>query len=229
MSISVVIPAYNEGQVIAETIDKVHKFLASNYEKYQIVAVNDGSSDDTLRRIYSAPTSTVVSYGKNMGKGYALRKGVEKAWGDIIVLYDADMAYSLYYIKKAEKLLRYFDIVAGTRINSSREASSMLRNTVSKGFAGYVDKTFHLSVSDTQCGFKVFRNTAAKKLFPLTTLNGFAFDVEIFVLAEKYRYSIAELPVNPEPEVRPSRVNILCDAVSMAGDVRKIKRRARKM
>lgn len=229
MSISIVIPAYNEERIIEQTINKVYNFLADNYEKYQIVAVNDGSTDKTLERIYSAPPVTPVSYEKNMGKGYALRKGVEKAWGDIIVLYDADMAYSLSYIKKAEKLLGYFDIVAGTRVNSDRSQSSLLRNTVSKGFAGYVDKTLHLGISDTQCGFKAFRNSAAKKLFPLTSLNGFAFDVEIFVLAEKYRFSVAELPVKAEREVRPSRVHLLSDAVNMAGDIRKIKRRTRKM
>lgn len=226
MSISVIIPAYNEGQIIRSTIDKVYMFLADNYEKYQVVTVNDGSKDNTLEQIYRATPSTVITYEANRGKGYALRKGVEKAWGDIIVLYDADMAYSLSYIKNAEKLLKYFDIVAGTRKTANRYEESYLRKTVSQGFARYIDKTFHLGISDTQCGFKALRSSAAKKLFPLTQLDGFAFDVELFVLAKKYCYSVAELPVTVEEEVRPSRVNLLSDGLNVAGDIRRIKRKS---
>lgn len=229
MSISVIIPAYNEGHIISKTIDEVYRFLADNYQRYQVIVVNDGSTDDTLQRIYRAPVATVISYEKNKGKGYALRKGVEKAWGDMIVLYDADMAYSLSYIKSAEKLLRYFDIVAGTRKNAAREAPSPIRRIASDGFARYVDKSLHLNVSDTQCGFKALRSTAAKKLFPLMQLDGFAADVELFVLAQKYCYTVAEMPVKSAPEIRASRVNLLADGINMAGDIQRIKRRLHKM
>ncbi len=229
MSISVVIPAYNEGHIIEKTIDEVHCFLEDNYEKYQVIVVNDGSRDDTLQRVKEHPFATVVSYDDNKGKGYALRKGVEKAWGDMIALCDADMAYSLSYIKPAEKLLSNFDIVAGTRKTEIREDASPLRRLASNSFSRYVDRTLHLSVSDTQCGFKVLRSSAAKKLFPLTQLNGFAADVELFVLAQKYGYIVAELPVKASPEVRASRVNLLVDGVNMAGDIQRIKRRIRKM
>lgn len=229
MSISVVIPAYNEGRIISKTIDEVYKFLADNYERYQLVVVNDGSTDNTLEQICKHPIATAVSYDKNKGKGYALRKGVERAWGDMIVLYDADMAYPLDHIKSAEKLLRHFDIVAGTRKTANREDYSPLRRLASDRFARYVDRTLHLNVSDTQCGFKALRSTAAKKLFPLIQLDGFAADVELFVLAQKYGYCVAELPVKAGPEVRASRVNIITDGINMAGDIQRIKRRVDKM
>lgn len=229
MSISVIIPAYNEGHIISKTIDQVYRFLDDNYEKYQLVVVNDGSTDDTLDQICKFNIATIVSYETNKGKGYALRKGVERSWGDMIVLYDADMAYSLSYIKPAEKLLKHFDIVAGTRKSAHREDYSPIRRIASDGFARYVGRTLHLNVSDTQCGFKALRSTAAKKLFPLTQLDGFAADVELFVLAQKYCYTVAELPVKAGPEVRASKVNLLADGVNMAGDIQRIKRRLRKM
>ncbi|MDD4689731.1 MAG: glycosyltransferase [Eubacteriales bacterium] len=229
MSISVIIPAYNEEQIIGATIDTVYRFLADNYDKYQIVVVNDGSTDDTLGEISKFPYVTCVSYEDRHGKGYALKKGVEKAWGDFIVLYDADMAYSAEYIIKAHKLLTHFDIVAGTRDGIMRKDYSPIRQQLSKGFSKYVDRNLNLGISDTQCGFKVLRSTVAKRIFPLAQLNGFAFDVEIFALAKKYGYTVAEMPVSVCEEVRPSRVNPIIDGLGMAGDVQKIKTRLRSM
>ncbi len=229
MSISVIIPAYNEGRIITGTIDEVYRFLEDNYERYQIVVVNDGSTDDTLNKIKQFPFVTVVSYEDNKGKGYALRRGVEKAWGDIIAFCDADLAYSLQYIMTAEKLIKHFDIVVGTRKTVSAKVRSPLRRLASDGFARYVDRSLHLGVSDTQCGFKVIRNSVAKKLFSLMELNGFAADVELFVLAQKYGYIVAEMPVAVSEEIRASRVNLLSDGITMAGDIQRIKRRVSKM
>jgi dolichyl-phosphate beta-glucosyltransferase len=187
--ISFVIPCYNESDRLKTTLSDLKTFFSNFPHPYELLFVNDGSTDNTLGILKKAPFPIrVVSYKKNRGKGYAVRKGVAAAKGDLIFMMDCDLATDLKEIASFLKDKNY-DVVIG-------------RRTVRKGIrqigaivvALLIKVLFWLPVKDTQCGFKMFNRKAAK-VFKSMKSDRWAFDVEFLHCARQAGCSIKEKKV----------------------------------
>lgn len=199
--VSVVIPAYNEGLELGETIRSVMRVLDDIGSPYEIIVVDDGSTDQTGETARQSGAK-VVTNPYNRGKGYALRKGFEKASGDIIVTIDADLAYDPQEIPALIKpLMAGIDIVGGSRFlgNSNVRPYAMSR------IVRLMNYLFNLSlflmtgkrVTDSQTGFKAIRKQTLEKL-NLTSM-GFEIESEITAKGVRDGFKFEEVPVTMRP------------------------------
>lgn len=227
--LSIIIPAYNEEQRIASTLTKILCHLSAKSYQWEIIVVDDGSTDRTsaiAKEIIKDDNLTVLKNSTNYGKGYSVRKGVLASKGDIILFSDADLSTP---IEELDKMLLWiekgYDIVIGLRAlpQSIIEGHQpWYRQTMGKIFNLLV-RTFILKgFKDTQCGFKCFKRGTALKVFNLQKINGFAFDVEILYIAKKVGLKIKDVPVRwvNSPE---SKVHIIKGPLSMLMELFKIR------
>lgn len=235
MKISVCIPAYNEASIIQDTLKTLDIALSSQYQSYEIVVCNDGSTDGTAEAVKNCdiPSVKLVGYEKNRGKGYAVRTAVSSADGDVIIFTDSDLAYGTEHFKIITEKFNSepnTDVIIGSRSLSKDgyEGYTFLRKIASKTYLKTLLLFGGLKQSDSQCGIKAFRRNAAKKIFPLCEVNGFAFDFEILLLAKKLGLSVAEIPVKIINH-RESKINLLRDTKKMLSDLTKMKRRISKL
>jgi len=227
--ISLIIPAFNESAVIENTVRASEKALASLGETWELLIVDDGSTDDTAARAKTPGDARVIRYAPNRGKGCAVRTGVLEARGDYIFFTDADLAYGLGVLKSAVSLFRETgcDIVAGSRRldQEAYRAYPPLRKLASHAFS-FMTRLLTGLHYDTQCGFKGFTREAARAVFSRCSENGFAFDLEALLTAEKLGLRVRELPVRIVNH-GGSTVRVFRDAPRMARDMLRIRRRVR--
>jgi dolichyl-phosphate beta-glucosyltransferase len=241
--LSVIIPCYDEMANLRKgVLDKVHYFLDKQKYPYEVIIVDDGSKDGSIRFIeeYIADSSHFrLIKNQHMGKAGAVTAGMLRAKGEYILFTDMDQATP---IEEVKNLLPYFnetgkqgfDIVIGSR-GSHREGAPFSRRIVSWG--SMLLRTWIIGlgdIKDTQCGFKMFKHDVAQRLF--TRVNemhhGFkkisgssvtaAFDMELLFLAKKMGYTIKEVPVN-WLYVESRRVSPLKDSIQGVMDLLKMK------
>ncbi len=200
MILSVIIPCYNEGKCIKENVLKVDNFLKTilTKEDYEIIAVSDGSKDDTLSIIESIKEIKGIGYTENKGKGGAVKYGIEHALGDYILFMDADLSTDLSAIKDVLTNINKYNAIIGSRHH--KKSNIIKKQPFSRVFIGWccrklVNLKFHFHLTDTQCGFKAFKTSFAKKMIKKQTINGFAFDVEYLYIAYLNKQSLLEIPV----------------------------------
>lgn len=229
--ISVIVPAYNEEKRIGKTLNALCSYMETAFPSgdYEILAVDDGSSDRTAEVIsaHKGKNLHLLGYTPNRGKGGAVKYGVAHAKGDIILFTDADLPYPPENIKKAAELFasQNYDVILGNRENSENgKKYPWYRSLMSRGFSLLVDSVLHLHVPDTQCGFKCFRRDCAESIFAASTLTGWGFDVELIFLAKKYGFRIGRLPVTLFHENTGSKIKIVKDTLNMIKEVRKVKK-----
>jgi hypothetical protein len=227
LSLSLVIPAYNEGPRLAKGFSRLRHAVASGAidpGDTEFVVVDDGSTDDTseLAAALFAPFPHVrlIRLPDNQGKGAAVRAGVAVASAPSIAFADADMAIDPEQTPKFQRALAGSDLAIGSRAayGASVDRSSFRRSMMNSIFSKLVNALTSVSLDDTQCGYKAFRAPAAKLLFHCTVTERFAFDVEILALARRLGLPIAEVPVR-WLRVRGSRIRPWSDARSMTRDV----------
>lgn len=224
-SISIVIPAYNEENRLGRTLEKIHSYCRKKRSDYEVIVVDDGSKDRTVKIAQKFKNTKVLKNKGNKGKGYSVRHGVMNASKDLILFSDADLSTP---IEMLDRLLPYadkYDIVIGSR--KAKGSDIKVKQPFYRSFAG---KLFPLIVNlflvrdikDTQCGFKLFKNKVAKKLFSMQRITRFSFDAEILYIAKKKKYSIKEVPVIWENDPN-SKVNIIKDSFRMFKDLLRIR------
>ena len=234
MKVSLCIPMYNEESIIDATLGTVSAFMNANFEDWEVIFSDDGSTDGCLAAVEAFPDEHIraVTYEKNQGKGAAIRHGVLSAVGDIVIFTDCDLAYGLDVVKQAAKLFEEnpdADIVIGSR-NLSKdgyEGYTLLRKLASKAYIRCLAIAAGFKLSDSQCGFKGFRRETAQAIFSECEVNGFAFDFEVLIKAKNLGKKILEMPVKVINH-RESKVSVLRDSVKMLRDVRAIKKRNKK-
>ncbi|OIO96638.1 MAG: hypothetical protein AUJ92_05595 [Armatimonadetes bacterium CG2_30_59_28] len=201
-SLSVILPAYNEGRYIAQSIVEAHHALSEFCSGFEVVVVNDGSSDDTQQQAEFAARRfsnvLVCANPTNLGKGFALREGFDSCKGDLVVFLDADLDIHPRQIRPLIQIMQQTnaDIVIG----SKRHPQSVLdyplhRRVLSVGYFFLVKLLFGLPIRDTQTGLKLFRAQVLREVMPTLVVKRFAFDLELLANAHRKGYCIAEAPV----------------------------------
>ena len=218
--LSVVIPCYNEELRLPPTIEQVERYLDTEGIEYELILVDDGSSDGTRKVMDAAaarhPRVRVEALPRNRGKGRALAKGVEAARGDQILLTDADLSTPINELPKLQAALARGAGVAiasralrGSRVEVSQPVYRVL---MGKAFNLVVQAVLLPGLWDTQCGFKLFRADVGHSVFSALITDGFGYDPEVLYRARKQGVTIAEVPVvwrNSAPtKVSPVRSSI---------------------
>ena len=196
---SVIIPAYNESGRIGTTLDSVDAYFRERGIDVEIIVVDDGSTDDTVQIAQKHERITVISGGVNHGKGWAVREGMKRAGGEIVLFTDADLATPIEEVERLFNALKNgSDIAVGSRMAKPRlieKYQPWYRVLLGQAFGFIVWMFFSIGVKDTQCGFKMFTSKAAKMLAERMTVDGYTFDVEMLFLAKRMGLKVAELPV----------------------------------
>jgi len=225
-SLSVVIPVYRERERLAPTVRAIQRFLTGGPYDGEIVVVDDGSADgtfDVAQALKSeCPDLRILTFPVNHGKGFAVREGVLASSREVVLFTDADLSTP---IEDVDRLWPSLDagcdvVIASRHLPGSRELvrQSWRRRVMGRIFNGLLWLLGVRGFHDTQCGFKLFRRDAARRLFePLQTI-GFAFDVEILLQARKLGLRIEEVPVR-WTEGTGSHVRPVRDSLKMAREV----------
>lgn len=201
-SLSLILPAYEEGRTIAAQLRELHEFFAARGDPFELVVVADGTdatADEARRAAPGDGTVIVIESRDRLGKGHAIRRGAAIARYARIGYADADGKTP---IAEYESVARWLDagedVVIGTRhapgARIERE-QRWYRRLGSRGFRALVRTAGLSDLSDTQCGFKFFRADVARALFARARTDGYMFDVEILALARRAGCSIREVPV----------------------------------
>jgi dolichyl-phosphate beta-glucosyltransferase len=203
MFLSIIIPAYNESAIIEDSLKKIGNFLSEKDFQYEIILVNDGSTDDTLNivTLLSSINSRIrVINISHKGKGAAVKKGILESKAKWNFLCDADLSMSIDQLDKFLTLINQdssVDIIISNRsdINSNVYKEPPMRHYLGIIFNIFVRLLLLKNFHDTQCGFKLFKNSTTLKIFKLQKINGFCFDVEILYLANKFKKNIKQIPI----------------------------------
>lgn len=229
--LSVVVPAFGEQERIADTIDRLRSALAKVAADggLEIVVVDDGSFDGTAAAAEAAGADRVLRHEVNRGKGAAVRTGVLAARGRAVAFTDADLAYSPdQLLGLLDEVEAGWDVVVGSRRHTDTTTlvrARRLREIGGRGINLLTRAVLLGQYRDTQCGLKAFRSDAARLVFSHCQVDGFAFDVEVFHLVERYHLSLTEVPVRVENSTR-STVRVARDAARLVRDLFRIRRRA---
>jgi dolichyl-phosphate beta-glucosyltransferase len=225
---TIIVPAFDEAPRIGATVAAVRAALGALVDDggLEVIVVDDGSTDDTADRALSAGTDQVVVLPENRGKGAAIRAGVAAARGRTIAFTDADLAYSpdqlLLVIGEVES---GWDVAVGNRRHPGTErvqGASRLRDFGSRGVNLLAMGVLLSHPHDTQCGLKAFRSDVAKKVFSLSRVDRFAFDIEILHLVERHQLTIVEVPVRLQMGER-STVRLASDTLRLLRDLWRIR------
>lgn len=226
MTLSLVIPAYNEGGRIGATVSHVCAYLDQQPYDWELIVVIDGGTtaagDEARAAAGSRANVRVLDNGLNRGKGYSIRRGFTEARGDRLAFIDADLSLPIEGL--AGMMARFDDgadvVIASRTAPGSRvegDAPAM-RHLMSKVFNLAVQAIAVPGLGDTQCGFKGFTARAARAIFPAMKSDRFGFDVEALFLARKHGFRIDELPVVCRYH-GGSSVNRVGDVISMLAEL----------
>jgi dolichyl-phosphate beta-glucosyltransferase len=236
VDLSIVIPAYNESKRITPTLERISAFLEPRGTRYEILVVDDGSSDGTADLVDDLaeriPHLRVIRSRPNRGKGAAVRTGMLEARGLVRIMCDADGSMPP---EEMPKLLARLgrgdtDIAIGSRYAdgaATAETQPLYRRLWSRLCNRVVQKTLVPGIRDTQCGFKAFTAIAAEDLFSRARIDGWAFDLEILALARRREYGIAEVGVSWTDDKR-SKVNPVKDLIKVVREAVTIRRNLRR-
>ena len=228
--LSVVIPAFNEERRIGATLDAMTGYLAERPFEWEVLVVDDGSTDATARIALGragADNRVRVESVPHRGKGWAVRTGMLSARGRFRLMFDADMAMPVTQIDSfLARMEEGWDIVIGSREASGakRSGESAARHVRGRVFNRVVSLLAVSGYRDTQCGFKCFRGEMADRIFELQRTRGFAFDVELLYLARRLDLRVLEMPIDWRHD-SSSKVRPLADSLEMLRDAAMIRLR----
>ena len=237
-SLSIVIPAYNEAARLGNSLRTAVEYLREHWPESELIIVDDGSADNTAelaRKILEDGGSlrtSIISYKSNLGKGRAVRLGLQAARGDVALFSDADLSTPITEVPKlVEPITRgESDVTFGSRaLDRSligvhqpwrREQGGRIFNLVVRLATG-------LPFWDTQCGFKAFRMKVCRPIVEAATVDRFGFDVELLYLAYRAGLRLKEIPVRWDHNDQ-SKVSVLTDSFKMLSEVGLIRQQARR-
>jgi len=202
--LSVVVPAYNEESRLGASLKRMLAYFDAQDYPVEMLIVDDGSSDGTARVVQQIaacrPQVRLLSYHPNQGKGHAVRYGMLRASGELVLFCDADLATPIEEVEKLlAKIKAGYDIAIGSRDVPGSELikrQSFVREMGGRTFNKLVQVMAVPGIHDTQCGFKLFTQQASQTIFSRCRVDHFAFDVEVLYLALRiFGLRVAEVPV----------------------------------
>ena len=227
--LSIIVPAHNEALRLGPTLDKLLAWADGRSFPVEVLVVDDGSSDDTVRlatrRAEGEPRLSVAGYPGNRGKGFAVGFGVERVNGDRILVTDADLSTPIEFFDDLERALEDGDIAIASRAHPASRVPKrqpLYRESMGRVFNVLVRSLVLGGFRDTQCGIKLFRGDAARDLFRRRRIDGFSFDVEILYLARRAGLRIVEVPVHWYND-EATRVDAVRDSARMFVDLLRIR------
>ena len=224
--LSVIVPAFNEARRLPPTLIEIIDVLDSQRARYEIIVVDDGSTDETAEMVkkFERIRSNIrlIKLPKNEGKGSAVRMGMLNARGARLLFTDADGSSPMEEATRLHQALDAgADIAIGSRAkraDGTQIAARWHRVLIGRVFNNLVNVLLLPGIADTQCGFKMFTAKAGQFLFSRQTADGFSFDVEILHIAHRVGMSITEVPINWH-HVSGSKVNLFVDPLKMFRDI----------
>ncbi len=237
LSLSIVVPAYNEGARLGKSLRAVVTYLKDYAPEAEVIVVDDGSTDDTAAAAKAELAgakqlrTSVISYQSNLGKGRAVRLGLLASRGDIALFTDADLSTPITETPKLIDPIRSgeCDLAFGSRaLDRSligvhqpwrREQGGRVFNLAVRLATG-------LPFWDTQCGFKAFRMSTCRPIVEGATIDRFGFDVELLYVAYRAGLRLREIPVRWD-HAEGSKVNVASDSLKMLSEVGRIRQQAR--
>jgi dolichyl-phosphate beta-glucosyltransferase len=207
MDLSIIIPAFREGHKIAHDVEAAAAFLTRHGLRGEIIVVDDGSPDDTRTaaggvELPPGVERQVIYYTPNRGKGYAVRTGVRASSGEFVMFADAGLCIPYAAALQGIDLIKSgrCDIAHGSRklptshlVRRQRLGRRLLSWAFRRAIGLFMGVPAELT--DTQCGFKVYRGDVARRLYGKCLSDGFLFDVEVLLRARKDGYRVGEFPV----------------------------------
>jgi dolichyl-phosphate beta-glucosyltransferase len=222
VTLSIVIPAFNEVARLPQTLAAIAGFFTSNRAEprlAEVIVVDDGSSDGTADLAQSWDDRLpvrVIRLGENQGKGAAVRRGMLEARGDLLLMYDADGATPISEVPRLWDALQEngAHVAIGSRVDPRTSVSmSLHRRLIGRLYHGLCAR-LHPGIRDAACGCKLFTADAARLIFSNQRIDRFAFDVEILSFALRRGLSIVEVPVQWSA-IEKSKVRLLRDGAQM--------------
>jgi dolichyl-phosphate beta-glucosyltransferase len=227
--ISIVIPAFNESHRIADSLSNVCEFLRGTPLSFEILVVDDGSTDGTAESVrrFEREGVRLIHHTENRGKGYSVRSGVRKAIGTYVLFTDADLSTPIDELLKLYDIAErdHADIVIGSRAIDRRyieRHQPRFREISGIVFNRLVRVGLGLKLHDTQCGFKLFHRDRTRSIFEKQTIDGFGFDAEILFLAARRRLRIQEVSVRWS-HADDTKVRVIRDGLRMFADLVRIR------
>ncbi len=228
--LSVVIPAYNEERRLPTTLEQVKSYLQVNYSDFEVLVINDGSHDQTSQVVQDAmltfPQLQLLEMATNSGKGAAVKRGLQRARGQLRLFSDADLSTPLHCLPR---LVQAIEDGAAVAIGSRAHPDSVIprsqappRQRMGQIFNLIMRLLVGLPFTDTQCGFKLFTASAIDKVLPLARINGFAFDVELLAIARLHGLRITDCPVEWSNDA-DSKVNVFIHPLAMLRELVQIR------
>lgn len=200
--LSVIIPAYNEEKRIIPTLRATKRYLESRDYSYEVIVVNDGSTDKTAQVVAKAEQNwdelKLIDNKKNKGKGGVVKQGMMAAKGDWRLFMDADNSTPVSEVEKFWPFTKEYQIIIGSRYSHGGKITvpqSLTRRLMSRLGNFLIQMMVAWGMKDTQCGFKLFSDRAVKKIFPLQTMMRWSFDIELIAIARRKGFKIAQTGV----------------------------------
>ena len=230
ISVSVVIPAYNEEGRLPETLDAIVAYLTQTPWEWTVRVVDDGSTDGTaavVERFHRGEPRVALQREPHGGKGAAVRAGLLAASGEYRFICDADLSMPIRELARfLPPELTGADVAIATRegAGARRVGEPSRRHLVGRAFNYLVQRLLLPGLNDTQCGFKMFTAQAVERIFPDLTIGGWSFDIEALHLARRRGLRIVEVPIEWHYRAE-SRLNVLRDGPAMFLDLLRIRSR----
>ncbi|MBI2031521.1 MAG: glycosyltransferase [Candidatus Levybacteria bacterium] len=199
--LSIIVPIYNESNRL-DNLSTIASYLKKLKVKTELIVVNDGSNDSTkniLDDLRKKLKFKIISYKENKGKGYAVKIGMLKAQGKLRLFTDIDLSVPIEECSKLMKFAEFNQVVIGSRRVAKSKIilhQPIIRELMGRFFTFLSQKTLSLEISDFTCGFKMFREKAAGKIFQKSRINRWGFDSEILFIANKLEHKIYEAPIS---------------------------------
>ena len=235
IALSVILPAYNEKDRLPPYLTSIARYLSQRGDSYEIVVVDDGSQDETAQKVrqfaVEAPAVRLIRLPDNRGKGAAVRAGMLAAQGTLRLMADADGATPIQEIERLEHALAEgTDLAIGSRFLGSRDHRYQVqarwhRTVLGNVFNQMAQRLGLEGITDTQCGFKLFRKRVAEDLFSVARIDGYGFDLEVLYVARRRDYRIAEVPINWTDQPG-SKVRVVRDGLRMFRELLAVRRHA---
>lgn len=205
MKLSVVIPCYNEASRgnFKKRIEDVLKYLkeCESISSFEVICVNDGSTDDTLNILQNFGNSIILISHNNRGKGYSLKRGFEICTGELCLMMDADLSVPLEYIEQFYLELKEnknLALIGSRRCDGAQilNEQSSVRRGIGKISRFITQKILGLDIIDTQCGFKMTRSKYVKEILGNIHSNRWLFDIELLIYLQSKNIKLIEIPVS---------------------------------